>query len=116
VASYAEMLTPAGLRAIAGYAQGLGPEKSLVIGVDGTATALVGDAHAVGLVVHPWTMRAENAFLPPDLRSGDDPAAAGLLNDEIARHLEAGVDGFFTDFPYAGVAARDRFARRRGDE
>lgn len=108
--SYAAMRTPAGLRAIAAYADGIGPEKKLVVAEDGTVTPLVGDAHRAGLKVHPWTMRAENVFLPPADRAGVDPAAHGRLRNEIARQLAAGVDGFFTDFPYDGVAARDAFA------
>lgn len=108
--SYAAMRTPDGLKAIAGYADGIGPEKTLVIGNDGNLTTLVADAHRAGLKVHPWTMRAENAFLPPADRVGTDPAAHGRLQGEIARQLAAGVDGFFTDFPYDGVAARDAFA------
>lgn len=108
--SYAAMRTPAGLRAIAAYADGIGPEKTLVISNDGRATTLVADAHRAGLKVHPWTMRAENVFLPPADRVGTDPAAHGRLLSEITRQLAAGVDGFFTDFPYDGVAARDAFA------
>lgn len=108
--SYAAMRTPAGLKAIAAYADGIGPEKTLVVANDGTVTTLVTDTHRAGLKVHPWTMRAENAFLPPADRVGTDPAARGRLQDEIARQLAAGVDGFFTDFPYDGVAARNAFA------
>lgn len=106
--SYAEMLTPEGLKAVAGYAAGIGPHKSLVVTNDGTLTPLVADAHAAGLKVHPWTFRAENFFLPSGLRVGLNPAGHGRLDDEISRHIAAGVDGFFTDFPYAGVKARGR--------
>lgn len=109
---YAAMITPEGLRAIAGYAAGIGPEKVLAVTADGTVTPLIAAAHAAGLVVHPWTMRAENAFLPPALRTGTDPGARGRLGDEIARHIAAGVDGFFTDNPYDGVIARDAASRR----
>lgn len=114
-ASYAAMTTPEGLRAIAGYARGIGPEKTLVIGADGRTTTLVADAHAVGLQVHPWTFRAENVFLPTGDRVGTDPRTRGRLGDEIARQLATGIDGFFTDFPYEGVAARDA-ARGSGNE
>lgn len=106
--SYAAMITPAGLKAVASYAAGIGPHKSLVVRNDGAVTALVGDAHAAGLKVHPWTFRAENFFLPSGLRKGLNPAGHGRLDEEIARHIAAGVDGFFTDFPYIGVQARDR--------
>ncbi|WP_343518649.1 glycerophosphodiester phosphodiesterase [Sphingomonas sp.] len=109
--SYAAMITPEGLKAIAVYAAGIGPNKSLVVKNDGTAMPLVADAHAAGLAVHPWTFRAENFFLPASLRSGINPAGHGRLEEEISRHLAAGVDGFFTDYPYHGVQARDRQSR-----
>lgn len=109
--SYAAMARPEGLKAIAAYAAGIGPHKSLVVKGDGTATPLVADAHAAGLKVHPWTFRAENYFLPGGLRSGINPAGHGRLEEEISRHLAAGVDGFFTDYPYLGVQARDRHSR-----
>jgi glycerophosphoryl diester phosphodiesterase len=109
--SYAAMITPEGLKAVAGYAAGIGPHKSLVVRPDGTVTALVADAHAVGLKVHPWTFRAENFFLPSGLRTGLNPAGHGRVDEEISRQLAAGVDGFFTDFPYIGAQARDRYTR-----
>ena len=110
--SYAAMATPDGLRAIAAYAFGIGPNKAMVTGSGGKPTPLVADAHAVGLKVHPWTLRAENYFLPMRHKSGVDPRAHGRMSDEIAEQLAAGVDGFFTDFPYAGVQARDAMLRR----
>jgi glycerophosphoryl diester phosphodiesterase len=109
--SYAAMITPEGLREIATYAYGIGPTKALVVKNDGTVTPLVADAHAAGLRVHPWTFRAENFFLPAGLRAGINPAGHGRLEEEISRHLAAGVDGFFTDYPYHGVQARDRQSR-----
>jgi glycerophosphoryl diester phosphodiesterase len=59
-----------------------------------------------------WTFRAENEFLPADLRAGTDPAAHGDLAAEIARYLALGIDGFFTDFPAIGVRVRDAAARK----
>jgi len=99
--SYAAMATPAGLAKVAGYAWGIGPAKAML--GDG---ALVRDAHAAGLRVHPWTFRAENQFLAQPFRRGADPAAHGDLPGEIAAALRLGVDGFFTDYPAMGVAAR----------
>jgi len=95
---------PAALRAIAAYADAIGPEKTLVIPWDAqgrarTPTTLVADAHAADLLVHPWTFRAENAFLPADLRLGEAPAAHGDLTGELARMFALGVDGVFTDHP-----------------
>ena len=100
--TYAEMMTPAGLAAIARYAWGIGPDKAMV--ADG---ALVRAAHRAGLRVHPWTYRAENIFLPRDFRHGDDPAAHGDVAGEIGSALAKGVDGFFTDFPAWGAKARN---------
>src|SRR5919106_1107456 len=86
--SYGELATPAGLADIASYADGVGPAKDYVVprNPDGSwaePTRFVDDAHAAGLVVHPWTFRRENSFLPLDLRSSDDPARIGGLESEI---------------------------------
>jgi glycerophosphoryl diester phosphodiesterase len=107
---YADMLTPAGLADVAAYADGIGPYKDLVIarradGTLGAPTGLVASAHGAGLAVHPWTMRAENVFLPKDLQRSDNPAAAGDLAAEIRAFVAAGVDGFFTDHSAEAVAA-----------
>lgn len=108
--SYAAMLTPAGLTAIAGYADGIGPAKTLVIPRDAAGRSLppsrlVADAHAAGLAVHPWTFRAENMFLPAELRRGDAPAAHGDVVAEMRAFVAAGVDGLFSDFPRLAVEA-----------
>jgi glycerophosphoryl diester phosphodiesterase len=107
---YKDMVSASGMKAIAAYANGVGPDWSMVIptvdGGLGPATALVGDAHAAGLAVHPWTVRAENAFLPPKLRNGTDPAAFGDVNAVYKALYAAGVDGLFSDFPGLAVKAR----------
>jgi len=113
--SPAELLSDAGLREIATYARGLGPEKSLIIPRDAAgrslaATDLVTRAHAAGLVVHPWTFRAENYFLPAELRRGEANATDymrqhGDIDAELRLFFAAGVDGVFADFPDAAVAA-----------
>jgi glycerophosphoryl diester phosphodiesterase len=66
-------------------------------------------AHAVNLRVHVWTFRAENEFLPADLKAGAEPGAHGNLEAEIRRYLERGIDGFFVDFPAVGVRVRDAY-------
>ena len=113
--TYSQLVSPTGLKEVALYADGLGPEKTQIVPQDADkllpATALVKDAHAAGLVVHPWTVRAENYFLPSSLRRGD-PAAADYLAQpgEVAAVFKAlyaaGVDGLFSDFPGLAVAAR----------
>ena len=89
------------LAGVARYADAIGIAKALA------TAAGIRDAHRVGLAVHVWTFRAENEFLPPDLRVGDGPGDHGRLAEEIGRYLRDGIDGFFTDFPSIGVRARD---------
>lgn len=109
--SYADYLTPAGLAELNDFVAGIGPEKGQIIprlpdGTLGTPTSLVADAHAAGLVLHPYTFRAENNFLPTDYRVGTDLAAYGRAIDEQVTFLRAGIDGLFTDQPDIGVLAR----------
>lgn len=108
--SYDAMVTAAGLKAVAAYAFGIGPNRDRVIPRDaagqlGAPTSLVADAHAAGLQVHPWTFRPENYFLAAPYRKGDDPVARGDAAGEIRRYLETGIDGVFSDSPAAVVAA-----------
>lgn len=108
---YADMVTAEGLKAISGYAQAVGPEWRLVLKVDADGalagpTPLVADAHAAGLTVFPWTVRAENTFLPKALKRGVSPAAHGDAASLLKALYAAGVDGVFSDFPDLAVAAR----------
>ena len=66
---------------------------------DGTATDLVRDAHAAGLKVHPWTVRKENVFLLPSLRSDASQNGIGNIVGMVKLLEDAGVDGYFTDDP-----------------
>jgi glycerophosphoryl diester phosphodiesterase len=92
------------LAVTAGYADAIGIAKSLAL------PETVAAAHDRGMDVHVWTFRAENEFLPEDLRSGSDPAGHGDLRAEIERYLARGIDGFFVDFPKVGVQVRDEVA------
>ena len=108
--SYAAMASPAGLKTIASYADGIGPNKAMVIprgalGSLAEPTSLVRDAHAVGLKVHPWTFRRENYFLPLGDKGGVNPAGHGDLGAEIAAYLRTGIDGLFSDNPREAVGA-----------
>lgn len=107
---YKDMVSASGMKAMAAYANGVGPDWSMVIptvdGGLGPATALVSDAHAAGLAVHPWTVRAENVFLPPKLRNGTDPMVHGDVNAVYKALYAAGIDGLFSDFPGLAVKAR----------
>ena len=107
----AELATAEGLRGIAEYAAAVGPAKGHIVPRDATGASLpptrfVDDAHAAGLLVHPYTFRRENTFLPAELRAGDDPAAAGDLAAELRQFFALGVDGVFSDFPDIAKAAR----------
>ncbi len=113
--TYDDMATTEGLADIAEYADGVGPEKyHFIIPKDSNnnldinnATSFVKDAHDLGLLVHPYTFRSENTFLPDNLRNGADPIAIGDSAGEIKIFLQTGIDGFFTDQSDIGVKARD---------
>ena len=106
------MITPAGLAAIARYADAIGVTKALIVPRDASGqslspTMLIDDAHKAGLKIHAWTFRAENAFLPAEWRAGTDPAAHGALAAELRQFYELGIDGVFCDFPGVAVRVRD---------
>jgi len=103
--TYGQMMTPAGLREIATYAQLIGPWKDTILPQDnrklGKPTSLVADAHKAGLKVIIYTLRDEPRFLAADYAG--DPTA------ELDRWFQIGVDGLFTDFPDTAVKARQQF-------
>ncbi|GAA4428995.1 glycerophosphodiester phosphodiesterase [Acidovorax lacteus] len=123
--TFASLLTPAGLREVKTYADGIGPWKPYLISSkqvdannDGKPDDLNGDgriddrdrvmlpptdvvknAHAAGLFVHAYTFRNEARRLASDFKGS--PAA------EYKLFYELGVDGVFSDFPDTAKAARD---------
>ncbi len=113
----ADLITPEGLRWISSYAKGIGPTLDLVIPRDaagrlGTPTTLVRDAHEAGLVLHPYTHRNENAFLPAEFRRGADPNAYGDSFGALRKYLETGIDGIFSDNPDTALLAAADFTAR----
>jgi glycerophosphoryl diester phosphodiesterase len=126
--TYGDLTSPKELSSIAQYANGIGPSKRLIIPAetvdengdgqpddlngDGQIsdadrrlqkpTSLVDDAHAVGLLVHPYTFRNENYFLAQDYN--------GNPQEEYEQFFRLGVDGLFSDNPDTAVAVRDRIA------
>ncbi|MDG4835292.1 glycerophosphodiester phosphodiesterase [Micromonospora sp. WMMD967] len=109
--SYQDLVTPAGLKWIAGYADGIGANKNLLVPRDAAGnllapTNVVRDSHRERLLVHSWTFRAENQFLPVDFRIGTDPNARGDITAEYELFLGLGLDGVFSDHPDTAVAAR----------
>ncbi|HJV95444.1 MAG TPA: glycerophosphodiester phosphodiesterase [Albitalea sp.] len=123
---FSDLLTPQGLAEVRSYADGIGPWKYYLIGtackaMNGTACAdsngdgavderdrkllppsqVLANAHALGLVVHPYTFRNEQYRLDSDFR-------ANPINEYLAFY-ELGVDGLFSDFADTAFAARAMF-------
>ncbi len=100
--AYDHMVTAEGLDAIAEVAQGIGPSMTRIIDAEGNwvdDNFLVQEAQARGLVVHPYTMRADR--LPAYVDSFEELLELFLF--------EAGVDGVFTDHPDLAI----EFLRQR---
>jgi glycerophosphoryl diester phosphodiesterase len=117
--TYDDLVTPRGLREIATYANGIGPDKSRIVAGNtaghplGRPTGLVRDAHRVGLLLHPFTFRPENNFLASDFRVGNPSSpqylrARGDQPAELALYYKLGVDGLFADNADTAVAVREK--------
>jgi glycerophosphoryl diester phosphodiesterase len=105
------LVTPAGLREVSTYAQGIAPSRHRILLRDASqamtgVSDLIAQAHRAGLLVVPWTLRPENAFLPRHLRRGEAPSGTGDMRTEARLLLALGVDGLITDAPEIAVAAR----------
>lgn len=83
------LLVAGALATLAETADGIGPPIGRVFDAEGRPTGLVAAAHAVGLVVHPYTFRIDQL---PSFAGSADAAMHGLV-------VTAAVDGLFTDFP-----------------
>ncbi len=131
--TFGDLLTPAGLAEVRTYADGIGPWKPYLISSacvtiaagkcadingDGLvndadrkllpASRVVANAHAVGLLVHPYTFRNEQRRLASTFKGNP-------LNEYLAFY-EIGVDGLFTDFTDTAVAARALFVLKKDPE
>ncbi|MBC7501577.1 MAG: glycerophosphodiester phosphodiesterase, partial [Herminiimonas sp.] len=129
---FSAMVTPAGLAEIKTYADGIGPWKRYIVSVKGQVaadgkiidanadgkindadtatlapTALVSDAHKLGLFVHPYTFRNEKRRLASNYNG--DPKL------EFKQFYTLGVDAVFADFPDTAAAARADFLRETGN-
>jgi glycerophosphoryl diester phosphodiesterase len=103
---FERLRTPAGLKGVAEYADGIGPRLQHIVTGRGdsgelTITSLVDDAHAAGLEVHPYTFHADD--LPKF--TDDFDSLLRLFVEQI------GVDGLFTDFPDKAITLRNQLAK-----
>lgn len=97
---YDWMRAPGGMRELARYADGIGPEKGMIIDPESERgnlllSPLVSEAQAAGLQVHPYTFRADEGHVPTYVESFEELLELFLF--------EVGVDGVFTDFPDRAV-------------
>ena len=103
VYNYDWMLQPSGMEKISTYADGVGPWKPMLVNVKqdskgntkASSNGLLEAAHKAGLVVHPYTFRADTGRIPKYAKDFDD-----LLK---VFYFDLGVDGVFTDFPDKAV-------------
>jgi len=114
--SYSAHLTSAGLARLAKEVDGISVDKALLMDARTPAgtTDLVERAHAAGLVVFTWTLRAENRFLARNLRRGSAARDYGDWLGEFRLILGTGVDGVFADQPDLAVEALDRAGSSAG--
>ena len=111
--TYASQVTDAGLTELAERVDGISVDKRLLLHSDKAGntvgiTTLVDRAHAAGLTVFCWTLRAENQFLGKNLRRGDGPGAFGDWLGEYQLIMASGIDGVFADHPDLALEARAR--------
>jgi glycerophosphoryl diester phosphodiesterase len=116
--TYADHLAPAGLARLAGEVDGVSVSRKLLLRHDLAKNAvgvtdLVDRAHAAGLLVFCWTLRAENKFLARNNRVRGDARDFGNWRQEFELILSSGVDGVFADQPDLAVAVRDALGVRR---
>lgn len=107
---YSAHLTSAGLARLARELDGVSVDKQLLLRTDAAGnvtgtTDLVDRAHAAGLEIYTWTLRAENRFLARNLWRGSSARDFGDWLTEFRLIIDTGVDGVFTDQPDLVLAA-----------
>jgi glycerophosphoryl diester phosphodiesterase len=107
--TYADLTAATELREIAKYARAIGINKNLVIprsrnGKLLSPTSLVVDAHAASLLIHVWTFRNEDYFLPLDFQ--------GNPQGEYELFFSLGIDGVFSDNPDMAKVSKLKIANK----
>ena len=103
------LLNPKNYPEIAKYATGLGPTYEQLFDLDKTTqdhivvNDLVKNAHKNGMIVHPYTVRAD--ALPKYCTDVNELYQAILI--------DADADGLFTDFPDLGVNFLNEYAKTK---
>ncbi|PAX52410.1 glycerophosphodiester phosphodiesterase [Brunnivagina elsteri] len=97
---YTDLVNLEGLKEIANYAQAIGINRNLLVPRDISgkllpANNLIENAHIAALLIHVWTFRNEDAFLPLDFQG--NPQA------EYQLFFDLGIDGLFSDNPDLAV-------------
>ncbi len=111
-ASFSSYLTESGLAGLAASGlHGISVDKRMLLVADkaGNATGtndLVDRAHAAGLSVFCWTLRAENHFLAKNFRRGGGAREFGAWRNEFQLIMRTGLDGVFADQPDLAMEAR----------
>jgi glycerophosphoryl diester phosphodiesterase len=95
------------------YVYGVGPYTMMVLPAEGgtllPSTSLVRDAHDLGLKVHVWTLRVDG----PNNEYRDVTAFKNDPKEMYRAFIEAGVDGYFTDFPDLGAEVKAEFITQK---
>jgi glycerophosphoryl diester phosphodiesterase len=110
--TYADLVTASGLEKITKYAQAIGVHKNLLVSKDSTGkllspTSLIINAHRFDLLVHAWTFRNEDYFLPLDFQ--------GNPQGEYELFFNLGIDGVFSDYPDTACAVNENLGFKRRD-
>jgi glycerophosphoryl diester phosphodiesterase len=91
---YGELVIDSGLKEVAAYADGIGPDKGIIApapgGIIRFTTDFVKRAHNVGLQVHPYTFRNEPVFIASNL--------ANIMSEYELYFQELDIDGAFADY------------------
>lgn len=103
--TFDDMLSPSGLAEVATYADVVGLDMRLLFGPEGIPSGRAEDAKEAGLAVHVWTLRKENAYLPPMLRRGEAENGTGDVLGMVSILRAQPIDGIFTDDPGLVVSA-----------
>ncbi|MEQ1736252.1 MAG: glycerophosphodiester phosphodiesterase family protein, partial [Rhodoglobus sp.] len=115
---YSAHLTDAGLARLATAVDGVSVDKKMLLVTDAAGaltgtTDLVARAHAAGLEVFAWTLRAESKFLAKNLRRRASRDYGDWMT-EFRAILGTGLDGVFADQPDLARAAIDALADPAG--